>query len=92
MKNLDEEKLYEEAEARVNFRSHARVYIIINVLIWAFWYFTRAKEGYYDGFWPIYPTLGWGIGLFSHYMGVYKDNRNAIEREVEKIKRERRIN
>ncbi len=91
-KNFEEQKLYEEAEARVNFKSHARTYVIINLLIWGFWFFTRAQHGHYDGYWPIYPTLGWGFGLFSHYMAAYKDNKNAVEKEVKKIKRERGLN
>lgn len=84
-----DEKLYEEAEARVNFKTHARTYLIINLLIWGFWYFSRARNGHYDGYWPIYPTLGWAIGLLSHYMGVYSNNRNAVEKEYEKLKKER---
>lgn len=83
------EKLYEEAEARVNFKTHARTYVIINLLIWSFWYITRARFGHYDGYWPVYPTLGWGFGLFSHYLGVYTNNRNAVEKEYQKLKRER---
>jgi hypothetical protein len=87
--NSRDEKLYEEAEARVNFRTHAKTYVIVNLLIWGFWYFTRAQDGNYDGYWPIYPTLGWGFGLFSHYMGVYTNNRSAVEKEYKKLKKER---
>lgn len=88
MKNIEEE-LYEEAKNRIAFRSHAITYFIINILIWAFWYFTRAQYGHYDGYWPIYPTLGWGIGLISHYVGIQKYSERTIEKEVEKIKKER---
>ena len=91
MENLDkrDQELYEEAEARVNFRRHARTYVVINILIWAFWYITRARFGHYDGYWPVYSTLGWGFGLFSHYMGVYSNNKDAVEKEYKKLKRER---
>ena len=88
-KNLEDQRLYEQAEARVNFKSHARIYILINILIWAFWYVTRARLGYYDGYWPVYATLGWGFGVLSHYLGVYKDNSDAIEKEMEKIRRKK---
>lgn len=87
MKRSDE-KLYEEAEARVAFKTHLRTYILINILIWAFWYFTRGVNGNYDGFWPIYATLGWGFGVVAHYLGVYGGKGNAVEREFEKLKRE----
>lgn len=84
MRNIDQEIL-EEAEARVNFKRHMQVYLVINAFIWGIWYFTGARGGY----WPIYSTLGWGFGLFMHYLGVYHHNRAAVDREVEKIKKER---
>ena len=87
--NDKNERLYKEAEARVNFKKHARTYIVINILIWGFWYLTRARHGHYDGYWPIYSTLGWGFGLLSHYMSAYFNNHNAVEKEYEKLKRER---
>lgn len=80
-----DEQLYEEAEARVGFKRHLSMYLIINIAIWAFWYFTRAIDGYYDGYWPVYTTLGWGIGVVSHYIGIYR-NDSAIEREFKKLK------
>ncbi len=91
MKNTDE-SLYEEAEKRVAFKKHAKTYFIINIFIWLFWYFTRAQYGHYDGYWPVYSTLGWGVGLASHYVGAYSNNARAIEKEVEKLKRERKLN
>jgi len=90
MENLDE-KLFKEAEERIGFKQHLRTYIAINLLIWLFWFFTRGIDGNYDGLWPIYATLGWGFGILMHYLNVYKYNGNAIEKEVEKIKRERGI-
>lgn len=80
-----DEKLYEEAEARVGFRRHLSIFIIINLAIWAFWYFTRAIDGYTDGYWPLYTTLGWGIGVVSHFIGVYRNN-DAVEKEYQKLK------
>jgi len=83
-----DEKLYEEAEARVGFKRHLMIYFLINAFIWIFWYWTRASDGHYDGYWPAYTTLGWGIGVVSHFIGVYGTGSSAIEREFEKLKRE----
>lgn len=88
----EEEKLYEEAEKRVSFKIHLRTYLLINVLIWVFWYVSRAQYGHYDGYWPVYSTLGWGFGLASHYLSVYWKGSNEIEKEVEKLKKERGLN
>jgi hypothetical protein len=84
-----EQKLREEAEARVAFKRHFKIYVIITLLIWAIWYLFRARFGYYDGYWPIYSTLGWGFGVFMHYSGVYGNSESKIDQEVEKLKKER---
>lgn len=89
MEDLDK-KIYEEATERVNFKKHLRVYLAVTLLSWAIWFFTRAIKGYYDGFWPAYSSLGWGFGVLMHYWGVYKHDDSAIEKEVEKLKEERR--
>ena len=87
MKKSDE-KLYEEAEARVGFKRHLFIYLLVNAAIWTFWYLSRGKDGYYDGYWPIWATLGWGIGVVSHFIGVYGAGSSAVEKEFQKLKRE----
>ena len=42
-------------------RIHTTVYVLVNVLLIAIW---AASGGGY--FWPIWPLLGWGIGLGCH--------------------------
>src|SRR5687768_2666608 len=42
-------------------RIHATVYVLVNVMLIAIW---AASGGGY--FWPIWPLLGWGIGLGVH--------------------------
>ena len=41
-------------------RDHLRAYIAVNLMLVAIWALTGA--GY---FWPIWPILGWGIGLVA---------------------------
>ncbi|MCA6437415.1 MAG: 2TM domain-containing protein [Bacteroidetes bacterium] len=37
--------------------------------------------------WPVFPTIGWGIGILMQYFSAYKYNQyNAIEKEFEKLK------
>ena len=47
--------------ARRAFGEHLRVYLAVNILLVAIWALTGM--GY---FWPIWPILGWGLGVFSH--------------------------
>jgi hypothetical protein len=47
--------------AQREFRDHLRSYLAVMALLVAIWALTGM--GY---FWPIWPALGWGIGVFSH--------------------------
>ena len=80
--------LWEIAQKRAAFKSHALTYLIVNAFLWAFWYFTSGR--YENGFsypWPMWSTLGWGIGLAFHFAGAYVfPQANSTEREYEKLK------
>jgi hypothetical protein len=45
-----------------SFRAHAISYLLVTALLVTIWVLTT-PGGY---FWPIWPMLGWGIGLASH--------------------------
>ena len=81
--NKDPE-LWEQAKARAGFKTHLAVYLVINALLWLIWMFTGGTNVHP---WPIWPTIGWGIGIIFNYLGVYQFNHTA-EREYEKLKRE----
>lgn len=69
---------------RRDFKSHVFMYVLVNVILVAIWALTGA--GY---FWPIFPILGWGIGLAANAWDVYfrRDITDAdIEREVERLR------
>lgn len=89
MENIKDPQLWEIARRRVSFRSHLITYMII---IGFFWALLWIQGGDYDGFapWPIWPTLGWGIGLAFHYMGAYVyPKENSVKKEYEKLLREK---
>jgi class 3 adenylate cyclase len=44
-----------------SFKAHLTVYALVNVLLIGIW---AASGGGY--FWPIWPILGWGIGVVAH--------------------------
>jgi len=86
--------LWKQAKARVGFKMHLRSYLIVNAALWLIWAvlgFLNTNSNW-DGFrypWPIWTTLGWGIGLTSHYFSVYvrgNRERDMVEREYEKLK------
>jgi multidrug transporter EmrE-like cation transporter len=90
MENRDEH-LWRIAKKRAQFKKHLASYIIINGFLWAVWFFTDGITEMNDEFngvpWPIWTTLGWGIGLAFSYYNAYMDNReNDTMREYQKLK------
>lgn len=78
------QQLWKEAKARADFKIHFTIYLIINGGLWLLWLFTGGVDSYP---WPVWPSIGWGIGLIANYFTVYRFNRTA-EKEYEKLKRE----
>lgn len=82
--------LWEIAQKRASFKNHAISYVIVNLFLWAVWYFTGNNShgnlgNHYP--WPIWTTLGWGIGLGFHFAAAYVfPKSNSVEREYEKLK------
>lgn len=88
-------ELWEIAQKRASFKSHAVAYIIVNAFLWGIWFFTGNQQRGIDIGnwsakhypWPIWTTLGWGIGLAFHFAGAYLFHKvNTVEREYEKLK------
>ncbi|MEP7164505.1 MAG: 2TM domain-containing protein [Ferruginibacter sp.] len=80
--------LWEIAQKRAGFKTHLLSYIIVNGFFWAIWYFTGDNYDNNDFFpWPIWPMLGWGIGLAFHFAGAYIfPKANSVEKEYQKLK------
>ena len=51
---------------RDELREHLVAFVLVNLLLIGIWAATGA--GY---FWPIWPLLGWGVGVLSHAGGVH---------------------
>jgi hypothetical protein len=65
-----EEQLREQAVKRLNkkrdFRTHLLMYVLVNAMLVVIWAVTDS-----DFFWPIFPILGWGIGVAANAWDVY---------------------
>jgi len=78
----DHQAAIERIEAKRGFSRHAMAYVAVNLLLIAIWAIT--SRGY---FWPIWPILGWGLGLGMNYWAVYfrrPISDDEIRRELEK--------
>lgn len=69
-------------EAKKDFRTHVAVYVIVNAMLVVIW--LMSGQGY---FWPVWPILGWGVGLVLHGWNVFYErpiSEEDIRREMEK--------
>ena len=79
-----DEELWQTAKARVAFKWSLASYIIVNSFLIGIWYFTSGNTKH---FWPIWPILGWGIGIAFHYARAYQSNQlGSVENEYNKLK------
>jgi hypothetical protein len=88
-----EEKIYEEARLRVkakkDFYGHLTAWAIVNAILIIVWALTDL--GGYP--WFLWCLCIWGVFVFINYLRVFvfkqKSDSIAIEKEVERIKKER---
>ena len=67
-------------EGKREFKNHVAVYVIVNTMLVIIW--ALSGQGY---FWPVWPMLGWGIGLVLHGWKVYVEkpiSEEEIQREM----------
>jgi hypothetical protein len=93
--------LWAIAQKRASFKKHLITYLIVNAFLWALWYFTSGHHYFNEGDvnflrwnhafpWPIWTSLGWGIGLAFHFAGAYIfPQSSAVENEYEKLNRQK---
>jgi hypothetical protein len=85
--SIKDRELWRLAKKRVGFRRHLATYLVINAMFWFIWWFSTDHEEEDRFPWPVWPMLGWGIGLIFNYLDAYVFSKsNAVEREYEKLR------
>jgi hypothetical protein len=86
----DEHHLRAEALDRLkrkrDFRNHLFIYVLVNASLWVIWAVTGG------GFpWPIFPLLGWGIGLAAHAFDTYRRpfTEDDVQAEMRRLREDR---
>ena len=84
-----DQALWRIATKRASFRKHIYTYLIINGFFWAIWLFSDSNRS--EGWpWPVWPMLGWGIGMaFSYFDAYHGDKSTLAQQEYDKLKREK---
>jgi hypothetical protein len=93
MPQLSDEELdrlaRKRAGAKLGWYVHALVYLVVNVGMFAAWQFGLRSRP-----WPVYPALGWGLGLVLHGLSVFvlgsgsAWRESLVQRERERLRRE----
>ncbi|MFF5290056.1 2TM domain-containing protein [Paractinoplanes globisporus] len=66
--------------------AHVLAYVLVNLFLNAIWWVTT-PDGFYR---PIFPMLGWGIGLVFHVWDVFVGSappEDAIQAEMNRMRR-----
>jgi hypothetical protein len=69
---------------RRDFQAHLTAYTLVNLLLNGIWLVTD-PGGFY---WPMFPLLGWGIGIGLHALNVYAPkvaSEARIQREMRRL-------
>ena len=77
------ERAIKRLKKRRDFRAHILVYTLVNAFLVVIWVLT-SPGGF---FWPIFPIVGWGIGVVMNAWDVYSPDdftEEDIEKEIER--------
>jgi len=76
-------------KSRHEFRLHLVAYTLVNAALIVLWYVTGGgADGDQGFFWPVFPLVGWGIGLALHAYVTYVPpslSEADIQRELKRL-------
>jgi hypothetical protein len=78
------ERAVERLKKKRDFHTHVFIYVAVNAFLVVIWAVTGS--GY---FWPIFPMLGWGIGVLANAWDVYGRrpiSEDEIRREADRLR------
>ncbi len=80
-------KAKKRAKGKVAFYIHFTIYLLVNLLLYSIWWTTLGPSTYP---WPIWTTIGWGIGIIAHFIGAFVGTdfqEKLTEKEYQKLKK-----
>ena len=82
MKNTTEQEIIEQAHKNISFKRHLFIFILVNCLLTVLDFLDNGKLD-----WFYFASLGWGVGLLSHYLMIKPNSLFSVEKEIERLKR-----
>jgi hypothetical protein len=80
------ERALRHLKKRRDFYGHLIVYVLVNTFLVVIWALTD-PHGF---FWPIFPLVGWGIGVVMNAWDVFRPeefDEEQIRREMDRLQR-----
>ncbi len=79
------EQAVRHLKKRRDFRGHLLIYVSVNLFLVVIWAMTIGPDGF---FWPVFPIVGWGIGVLANWWDVYHGEdftEEDIKREMDRL-------
>jgi 2TM domain len=76
----------ERLKKKRDFKTHVLIYVLVNAFLIVIWAVTSGGDTL---FWPIFPILGWGVGLAANAWDVYGRKpitEDEIRREQDRLR------
>ncbi|WP_395768934.1 2TM domain-containing protein [Aquirufa sp.] len=83
-----DQQLWQLARMRAKFKRSLGSYSLVIPVLWVIWYISMPDQAKWNHFpWPIWPMLGWGLGLTIQYLKAYHTLGESLEQsEYDKLK------
>ncbi|MCL2530672.1 MAG: 2TM domain-containing protein [Oscillospiraceae bacterium] len=77
-------------QRKKEFKIHLAVYLAVNAFLVGI-FFVTSRNAFHAYFWPMWPMLGWGLGVAIHGAVVYLGGNSAkeadhVRKEYQKLK------
>ena len=82
------DRALQQLKKKRDFKGHLLAYVLVNALFVGIWAVTGASF-----FWPVFPIMGWGIGVAFNAWDVYvrqDPTEKEIQREIDALRRKER--
>ena len=75
---------FKRVKDRRDFQGHVVAYVVVILFLWGLWAMTSGLGSYP---WPVWVTLGWGIGVVMNWWAVTRRpiSREEVQQELDRL-------
>lgn len=81
-------RVEKKLEERNGLIIHGAAFVMVNTMLFMIWLFTSIGDSSFNFPWFMIPLLGWGIGMFAHFMDYHTNYGGGREKREQLIARE----